>query len=305
MPERLRVTAPASSANLGPGLRLPGGGAGAAKRGRGARHGGGGLRVVVEGEGAGAAPDRPRQPVRAGVRGRRRRRRRGSTCRMQNRVPFARGLGSSAATIAAGVVAGAGLVRTATATRWNWRPIWRATPTTSAAALDGGLTLAWKYARRARGRCGWTLPGRVRGRHPRLRAVHRAGPRRPPPQVPHYDAAHTAGRAALLVAALTAGRIDLIADALDDRLHEPYRAPLVPLLAEVGRRIATCRRWAPRCRVPGRRCWCGASRSLRPPSPGAFRGSSGRRRCSCRWQPTVPAWSKWGLVSDTVTDDGV
>ena len=52
-----------------------------------------------------------------------------------------------------------------------------------------------------------------------------------PAQVGHADAVHTAARAALLVAALEQGRTDALADALDDRLHEPYRAPLVPLLA--------------------------------------------------------------------------
>jgi len=59
-----------------------------------------------------------------------------------------------------------------------------------------------------------------------------------PAQVDHADAVHTAGRAALLVAALDAGRADAIAEALDDRLHEPFRAPLVPLLAAVRERLA-------------------------------------------------------------------
>src|SRR6185312_4676229 len=58
-----------------------------------------------------------------------------------------------------------------------------------------------------------------------------------PARVDHADAVHTAGRAALLVAALDAGRGDAIAEALDDRLHEPFRAPLVPLLAAVRGRL--------------------------------------------------------------------
>ena len=44
---------------------------------------------------------------------------------------------------------------------------------------------------------------------------------------------HTASRAALLVAAVGAGDGELLRDALDDRLHEPYRAPLVPLLGRI------------------------------------------------------------------------
>jgi homoserine kinase len=37
-----------------------------------------------------------------------------------------------------------------------------------------------------------------------------------------------AARSALLVAALAGGRLDLLPAALEDRLHQPYRAPLVP-----------------------------------------------------------------------------
>jgi homoserine kinase len=44
-------------------------------------------------------------------------------------------------------------------------------------------------------------------------------------------------RAALLVAALEQGRTDVLSEALDDRLHEPYRAALVPLLAAVRERL--------------------------------------------------------------------
>jgi homoserine kinase len=49
---------------------------------------------------------------------------------------------------------------------------------------------------------------------------------------------HTVARAALLVAALGSGDADLLRDALDDRLHEPYRAPLAPLLSAVRERVA-------------------------------------------------------------------
>ena len=44
-----------------------------------------------------------------------------------------------------------------------------------------------------------------------------------PPQVAHADAAFTVAKAAYLGAGLASGRADLFADALGDRLHEPYR----------------------------------------------------------------------------------
>jgi homoserine kinase len=54
-----------------------------------------------------------------------------------------------------------------------------------------------------------------------------------PETVPHADAVFTAGRAAVLGAALASGDPELFAAALDDRLHEPYRAAGAPHLAEL------------------------------------------------------------------------
>ena len=53
-----------------------------------------------------------------------------------------------------------------------------------------------------------------------------------PAQVPHEDAAHNAGRAALLVAALTQ-RPELLLDATEDRLHQTYRAAAMPATLDV------------------------------------------------------------------------
>ena len=57
-----------------------------------------------------------------------------------------------------------------------------------------------------------------------------------PQTVPHADAAANAGRAALLVAALTRAP-DLLFDATQDLLHEPYRAPLMPATADLMSRL--------------------------------------------------------------------
>ncbi|MDP9107019.1 MAG: homoserine kinase, partial [Candidatus Eremiobacteraeota bacterium] len=47
------------------------------------------------------------------------------------------------------------------------------------------------------------------------------------------DAVHNVQRAALLGAALAAGRIDLLRAAVRDKLHQPYRASAIPGLAEI------------------------------------------------------------------------
>ena len=54
-----------------------------------------------------------------------------------------------------------------------------------------------------------------------------------PGYVAHADAAHNVGRTALVVAALTADRLDLLGAMAEDRLHEPYRAAHFPQLPEL------------------------------------------------------------------------
>ena len=54
-----------------------------------------------------------------------------------------------------------------------------------------------------------------------------------PRHVELTDAVFNVQRAALLQAALAAGRFDLISQALRDRLHQPYRVPFGPGLEEV------------------------------------------------------------------------
>jgi homoserine kinase len=54
-----------------------------------------------------------------------------------------------------------------------------------------------------------------------------------PKEISMRDAIFNLQRAALLQAALAEGRYELLTEALRDRLHQPYRAPLVPALSEV------------------------------------------------------------------------
>jgi homoserine kinase len=53
-----------------------------------------------------------------------------------------------------------------------------------------------------------------------------------PEQYSRRDSVFNVQRAALLVAALAQGRTDLIREAMRDRLHQPYRAPLIPGLED-------------------------------------------------------------------------
>ncbi|WP_068615790.1 homoserine kinase [Paenibacillus tuaregi] len=54
-----------------------------------------------------------------------------------------------------------------------------------------------------------------------------------PEQVTLSDAVYNISRSSLLTAALSAGRLDLIASAMRDRLHQPYRASMIPGMSRI------------------------------------------------------------------------
>ena len=157
-----------------------------------------------------------------------------------NRIPHSRGLGSSAAAIVAGVLLARSLVLQGErllpdAAALDLAARLEGHPDNVAACLSGGLTVAWTPA---------AVPHRpaVGVRNVRLEVdpsvvpVVFVPPGRSstssargalPSTVPHDDAAFNAGRAALLVAALT-GRPELLFDATEDRLHQTYRREVFP-----------------------------------------------------------------------------
>ncbi len=234
----VRVHVPATSANLGPGFDALGLALGlgddvvAAARGDG-------LRIEVEGEGAGEVPLDERHLVARVLLATLRRlgaEPTGLHLRCTNRIPHARGLGSSAAAIVAGLLAARALVddgpeRLPDGDLLELAAAEEGHPDNVAACLLGGLTLAWDD----HGRTGALRldpdPGTAAVAYVPPDGVATEVVRRLlPPTVPHADAAWTAGRAALLVQALTR-RPDLLLPATADRLHQAYRAPAMPATA--------------------------------------------------------------------------
>jgi homoserine kinase len=140
------------------------------------------------------------------------------------RIPRSSGLGSSAALIALGLVAGAiaaGTEPDAEALLAEGLPL-EGHPDNLAAALVGGATLTWDGRIE---RVADTAPADPIALRPAGEEVATEHSRTLLPiNVPYEDAAFSAGRAALLGAALASGSEELFAAALDDRLHEPYRS---------------------------------------------------------------------------------
>jgi homoserine kinase len=231
---RVRVRVPATSANLGPGFDALGL-ALALHDEVGAEVTGAGVTVTVSGEGAETVP---RDDSHLVVRAMRRTfdvfglELPGLALDCRNQIPHSRGLGSSAAAIVAGILLARGLVEDGGERLPDGEVLGLAGdleghPDNVAACLLGGLTIAWVHG---------TSRAVRRDLDPAVVPVAFVAPFTAsteaargllPAAVPHADAAFAAGRAALLVAALT-GTPQALFDATEDRLHQSYRAPAMP-----------------------------------------------------------------------------
>lgn len=166
----------------------------------------------------------------------------GLRLRVENRIPLARGLGSSAAAIAGGMAAADVLLSELYGPEASLGPDrllaaaaeMEGHPDNVAPALFGGVTVAVG----APGRVHWhrfVPPGRLRIALaiPEFPLATERARQVMPRTVSLTDAVFNVGRAALMVAALMAGRWDLLRAACEDRLHQPHRAGLIPGLQEV------------------------------------------------------------------------
>ncbi|RPF43034.1 homoserine kinase [Thermodesulfitimonas autotrophica] len=235
----VRVTVPATTANLGAGCDCAGL-ALALYNKVALTVAGEGLRITVKGEGEKNIPRDERNlvyqaarrvwnttgfPVPAGVQ-----------ITLENAIPVGAGLGSSAAAIIGGMLAAnaAGGAKLTLQEVLDLAAALEGHPDNVAAALYGGAVVAVVEGKRV-----LTLRFPVAAE---LRAVvavpafslPTAQSRRVlPPSYVREEVLFNVARAALLAGALACGRYDLLRVAMQDRLYQPYRAPLVPGLNEV------------------------------------------------------------------------
>jgi homoserine kinase len=233
----VHVTVPATSANLGPGFDALG--LAVSLYNEVEVRAAPTTSVGVDGEGAGRLPAGDKNVVVRALRmvyeaaGKKVE---GWAVHCVNRIPPARGLGSSAAAWVGGLVAGNALLGTPFDRAQILRLAARAEghPDNVAAAVYGGLTVA---GGEGDGVLALSLPvppslvwvaliPDVTSSTAEARAVL-------PTKVSRADAVFNVQRVALLLASLQAGRTDTLGAALDDRLHQPYRRRLFPWMPAV------------------------------------------------------------------------
>lgn len=234
---RIRVRVPATSANLGPGFDVLG--LALALYNEVTLQPSSDVSVSIEGEGADHLEKDERNVVVRGVRAVHERLGRpfaGIKIACVNRIPTARGLGSSAAAWLAGIVGANALLGSPLDqdTLLQLAATGEGHPDNVAAALLGGLTVAcWSEGRVVT--ASLPVPSAIRWvvLIPEVQASTAEARAILPQTVSRADAVFNLQRVGLLLAALRGGRADLLAVAMEDRLHQPYRRRLFPWMDRV------------------------------------------------------------------------
>jgi homoserine kinase len=302
MPAAVKVRVPATVANLGPGFDA----LGVAvkmhleieiepRRDS--------IEIMVEGEGAEQLPQDDTNLVIRSMNtffdhvGRRPP---GFAVRVKNPIPLGSGLGSSAAAVVGGLTAARGItgrtvpqvemIQLATSVESH--------PDNVLPALLGGLVVCYEAEAESVYRYLRLEPS---DRLIPILAVPAEGfstaeaRKVLPSDVAFQDAQFTASRAALLVAAMSTGAgSDVLAEAMNDRLHEPHRLKLMPETAAVHQELRSAG-------LPVALAGAGPSLLIIAPKPeGPTRAEQVRRVCRARgagWRVFVSEWEMQGATS--------
>jgi homoserine kinase len=233
---RFHVEAPASSANLGPGFDCLGLALDLSLKAE-AEIDAGGDDVLLAGSVEGVDP-RDNLLVRAyrtwgereGVT------LPGAQFTLESQIPAAKGLGSSAACIVAGLAIAAAATDSKHARDriLRWGTEMEGHPDNIAAALMGGMTVAFRQGEEVKAlHVANQLAMGIALFVPHGELLTQEARAMIPARVPLEDAIFDLSRLGYLITALLWGRWDLLGPAMDDRLHQPYRAAVIPALEPV------------------------------------------------------------------------
>jgi homoserine kinase len=150
--------------------------------------------------------------------------------RCVNRIPFGSGLGSSAAATLAGLLAANVLTGSPLAKLeiLNLATRLESHPDNVAPALMGGLVVSTVEEGQVLARKLPIAPLQITVVVPEFRFPTRQARKALPHRVKMKEAVHNISRAVLLTEAFRTGDMNLLAEAMTDVLHQPYRIPQIP-----------------------------------------------------------------------------
>ncbi|MBP2649854.1 MAG: Homoserine kinase [Firmicutes bacterium] len=239
MAEGVKVRVPGTTANCGPGFDAVGIACSIYNEMTLTLSNDGKCVISVTGEGEGAIPGNERNIAFQAVNlvlERLKLNYSGIRIEMNNNVPLARGLGSSAAAIVAGLVA----ANAATGNKLTREDIldiatsMEGHPDNVAPAIFGGVSVSIMDGKKPHSlKFMPSIPLKMVVAVPDFTLSTKAARQVLPKEVPFQDAVFNVSRSALLIGALSKGRVDLLQYALDDKLHQSYRQRLIPGMPEV------------------------------------------------------------------------
>jgi homoserine kinase len=229
---RVTVTIPATTANLGPGFDCLGLALGLYNEVSMAEADAG-ITITIDGEGKNQLPTDDGNLVMQAAESvfeKTGKRPRGLSIHLNNGIPIGSGLGSSAAATVGGVLAADALIdsRLASSELLRLAVELEHHPDNVAPALMGGLTLTIQEKGEFKVERIDIPPMRVVIVLPDFELATAEARAALPKQVPLKDAIFNVGRLGLLIRAFEAGNYETLSLAMQDRLHQPYRLPLIP-----------------------------------------------------------------------------
>ncbi|RAP77880.1 homoserine kinase [Paenibacillus montanisoli] len=155
---------------------------------------------------------------------------------MYSDIPLTRGLGSSASAIVAALVAANALIGSPLSEDklFQMASELEGHPDNVSASLFGGIVVAaWDGQRAEKVRIEPHADLDVLVAIPSFQLATEKARNALPTQITMKDAVFNVASSSLLVAAFASGNLELIRFAMRDRLHQPYRAALIPGMAEI------------------------------------------------------------------------
>ncbi len=239
MPSCVKIRVPGTTANCGPGFDSVGISCSIYNDLELTLSEHGNLNIIIEGSGKGIIPTDARNIVCSAVQAvltRVEQNYKGITIKMDNHIPLARGLGSSAAAIVGGLLA----ANAATGSQLDKQELFNMAtnieghPDNVAPALFGGITLSVMEASGAR--CLRFMPPNDLSMVvaiPKFTLSTKAAREVLPQTISFADACFNVSRTALLIGSLCKGEFQHLKYALEDKLHQPYRERLIPGMQDV------------------------------------------------------------------------
>ena len=197
------------------------------------------LQIIVEGEGKSSIPTDETNAIYQAMQSYAKRHHKvlptGIFLHCFNRIPLGSGLGSSAAAVVGGILAAGSVLGLAEnkATQLEAAAIIEGHPDNVAPCLMGGLVAAFMDEGQVVARNLEVAPLSMILVVPDFQLLTKSSRAVLPVQFSRQDAVFNLSRVVLLTDALAEGDLDLLSLVMQDRIHQPYRIPLIPGAAAV------------------------------------------------------------------------